>query len=153
MIRENALMGGEESGGYAIRGHIPERDGVLCALLFLDLMRRTGKTPSQLVSHLYGLIGTFQYDRRDITFAPERRKEIEGRLAAGSCVSQLGGVRVTKVDEVDGKRFHLESGRWIAVRFSGTEPLLRIYAEAEDADMVERLLDATEELLGLKKRG
>jgi phosphomannomutase len=60
---------------------------------------------------------------------------------------------VTKVDEVDGKRFHLESGRWIAVRFSGTEPLLRIYAEAEDADMVERLLDATEELLGLKKRG
>ena len=149
MLRENALMGGEESGGYAIRGHIPERDGVLCGLLFLDLMRSTEKTPTQLVEHLYSLVGPHYYDRRDVAFPPERRREIEGRLLRGD-VSSLGGIPVRDVDEIDGRRFHLDGGAWLAVRFSGTEPLLRIYAEAESEQVVRRLLDAAEEFLGLR---
>lgn len=148
MMRENALMGGEESGGYAIRGHIPERDGVLCGLLFLDLMRRSGKTPTELVEHLYTLVGPHHYDRRDIAFPPERRDELQERLARGQIVS-LGGLDVVEVDEIDGRRFHLRGGAWLAIRFSGTEPLLRIYAEAGSPQVVERLLDSAEELLGL----
>ena len=149
MMREDALLGGEESGGYAIRGHIPERDGVLCALLFLDLMRETGRTPTQLVEHLYSLVGPHYYDRRDIAFSPERREELEEQVARGD-VSNLSGIPVEEADEIDGKRFHLEGGAWLAVRFSGTEPLLRIYAEAESPQLVERLLDAAEGFLGLK---
>jgi len=149
MMREDALMGGEESGGYAIRGHIPERDGVLSGLLFLDLMRRSGETPTELVEHLYALVGPHHYDRRDTAFPPERRNELQERLAQRQ-VTSLGGLDIVGVDEIDGRRFHLEGGAWLAARFSGTEPLLRVYAEAESPQLVERLLDSAEELLGLR---
>ena len=149
MDSENALIGGEESGGYAIRGHIPERDGILSGLLLLDLMHETGKMPTQLIEHLYSLVGPHYYNRRDITFDPGRRSEIEGRLAQRG-IASLAGISVNDVDEIDGKRVHLDGGAWVAVRFSGTEPLLRIYAEAESPQVVERILDAIEEFLGLK---
>jgi len=149
MDSENALIGGEESGGYAIRGHIPERDGILSGLLLLDLMHETGKTPAQLIEHLYSLVGPHYYDRRDITFDPGRRSEIEDRLAQ-SGIASLAGIPVNDMDEIDGKRVHLDGGAWVAVRFSGTEPLLRIYAEAESPQVVEQILDAAEEFLGLK---
>jgi phosphomannomutase len=149
MDSENALIGGEESGGYAIRGHIPERDGVLSALLILDLMRETGKSPAQLIEHLYGLLGPHYYNRRDITFDSGRRSEIEDRLVQRG-IASLAGIPVNDVDEIDGKRVHLDGDAWMAVRFSGTEPLLRIYAEAESPQVVEQILGATEEFLGLK---
>jgi phosphomannomutase len=149
MLRENALMGGEESGGYAIRGHVPERDGVLCGLLFLDLMLRTGKAPTELVEHIYDLVGPHHYERRDVEFSPERRDALQEQLTSRR-VSSLGGLEVVDVDEIDGRRFHLVGGAWVIVRFSGTEPLLRIYAEAQSSELVGRLLDDVEEFLGLR---
>jgi phosphomannomutase len=148
MLRHNALMGGEESGGYAFRGHLPERDGILSALFFLEVMARTGKTPSELLAWLYRVVGPHFYARRDIPFPPERRDAIRRGLDAAS-PDRLAGLPVLRKETVDGWRWVLEEGWWLAVRFSGTEPLLRIYAEADAPHRVEALLDAGRDLAGV----
>ena len=81
MMAENALIGGEESGGFGFRGHVPERDGILAALYFLDLMVKTGKTPSQLIDYLFSKVGPHYYDRMDIEFPATERQAITGRVA------------------------------------------------------------------------
>ena len=149
MLREDALMGGEESGGYGFRGHIPERDGVLSGLLLLEYMARTGQKPSQLMEHLFQVVGPHYYQRRDVAFDPDARQELLGRLESGEA-AELGGLPVVGMDSVDGRRFRFASGAWLLARFSGTEPLLRIYAEADSAPQVEALLDGAEDLLGLR---
>ena len=148
MLRENALTGGEESGGYGFRGHIPERDGILSGLLILEYMVRTGKRPSELLEHLYDVVGPHYYDRRDISFTPERKQELQRKLE-GSAPDRIGGIPVASTDAIDGRRFLLASGSWLLTRFSGTEPLLRIYAEAQSPEMVGQLLDGAESFLGL----
>ena len=148
MLREDALMGGEESGGYGYRGHIPERDGVLSGLLFLEYMATTGQSPSQLLQQLYRRVGEHHYQRRDVTFAPERRPEIQAELE-GAKWTLLGGLPVVSSDFLDGRRFLLAGGAWLAVRFSGTEPLLRIYAEAGSPDQVKDMLDDAGAHLGV----
>ena len=140
MTERDALAGGEESGGYSFKGHIPERDGILSGLYFLDMMVKTGKSPSELLDYLFSKVGPHYYDRMDVSFASERRAEIEERVASQH-PDALAGVRVVGRDEVDGARFHLEGGAWTLVRFSGTEPLLRIYAEAESQERVHRILE------------
>jgi phosphomannomutase len=145
MMRENALIGGEESGGYGFRGHIPERDGILAGLYFLDFMVKTGKTPSQLLDYLYSKVGPHYYDRTDFHFAAGKRKAIMNQLAAAS-PKALAGVEVAKLDTTDGFRFLLKDDSWLLVRFSGTEPLLRIYAEAESRDKVQELLSEGKKL-------
>jgi phosphomannomutase len=149
MIRNNALMGGEESGGYAFRGHVPERDGLLAGLYFLDFMARTGKTPSQLLNQLYSKVGPHYYDRRDVIFKAIERGEIASRMAACSPDS-VSGMKVIKKESADGFRFLLENGSWLLVRFSGTEPLLRIYAESNNLENVRRLLDTGLKMAGVK---
>ena len=148
MRREEALAAGEESGGYAFRGHIPERDGILSGLLFLDLMVKTGKTPSELVQYLFSKVGPHHYDRWDMGFDMNQRRAIERRVERAKPAS-LAGRRVTEIDARDGYRFVLEGDYWALIRFSGTEPLLRIYAEAESPDQVRRLLEDTRALAGL----
>ncbi len=148
MLREDALMGGEESGGYGYRGHIPERDGVLSGLLFLEFMATTGQSPSQLLQQLYRIVGEHHYQRRDVTFAPERRPEIQAKLE-GAKWTLLGGTPVVSSDFLDGRRFLLAGGAWLAVRFSGTEPLLRIYAEGKSPDHVKDMLDDAGAHLGV----
>ena len=93
MMESNALIGGEESGGYAFRGHIPERDGVLAALYFLDFMARTGKRPSALLAELYDRVGPHYYDRVDIQMRPEERDGVLQRVAAAR-PKELAGVGV-----------------------------------------------------------
>jgi phosphomannomutase len=149
MIRENALMGGEESGGYGFRGHVPERDGLLAGLYFLDLMARTGKTPSQLLEQLYSLVGPHYYDRCDVVFDETNRSKIVGRMAL-ACPASVSGIKVIKKESSDGFRFLLEDGSWLLVRFSGTEPLLRIYAESNNLENVSRLLDDGHKMAGVK---
>jgi phosphomannomutase len=149
MIRENALVGGEESGGYGFRSHVPERDGLLAGLYFLDFMARTGKTPSELLERLYALVGPHHYDRRDIIFDEADRKEIVGRMNAASPGS-VSGIKVLKKEITDGFRFILQDSSWLLVRFSGTEPLLRIYAESNNLDNVRRLLDDGLKMAGVK---
>ena len=148
LVEEEALIGGEESGGYAFRGHLPERDGVLSGLYLLDLMARTGKRLSELIQEVYRLVGPHHYSRLDIPFQGEERRGVEERMAQAR-PGELAGVPVVDRDTVDGLRFHLKGGGWVLVRMSGTEPLLRLYAEAESPQVVQALLAAARELVGV----
>ena len=143
----DGIMGGEESGGFAFRGHIPERDGILSGLYILEFMAKTRKTPSQLVEELFSRVGPHFYQRRDVAFDPAAREQIQARLESGR-LSSLAGLPVLGSDEIDGRRLFLDNA-WLASRFSGTEPLLRIYCEAESPELVETLLDAASEYLGV----
>lgn len=148
MIRDNALIGGEESGGFGFRGHIPERDGILSGLYFLDLMVRTGKSPSELLDYLFSKVGAHHYQRVDISFAPGQRQKVEERLRSVK-PKMMGDVRVASQDTTDGLRFIQEDRSWVLVRFSGTEPLLRAYAEAQSMEQVQRLLEDIRSLAGV----
>jgi phosphomannomutase len=143
----DALMGGEESGGFAFRGHIPERDGILSGLYVLEYMARAGKTPSQLVDHLFDEVGPHYYQRRDVAFNPQDRERIQQRLRSPE-LTELAGMSVISSDEIDGRRLAFDNA-WLASRFSGTEPLLRIYCEADSPEKVKKLLDAAAEYLGV----
>ncbi len=148
MIAEDAIVAGEESGGYAFRGHLPERDGVVSALYFLDLMARRGRRPSELLAELYQKVGPHFYDRVDIHLAPEQAPLLRERLAAAR-PERIAGLAVTGSDTMDGFRFHLEDGSWLLIRFSGTEPLMRIYTEVQDEALVAKVLAAGRELAGV----
>jgi alpha-D-glucose phosphate-specific phosphoglucomutase len=147
MIKKNAIIGGEESGGYGFRGHVPERDAILAGLYFLDFMAKTRRTPSQLLDHLYSKVGPHYYDRRDFHVSATKRQAIVHRLGSGSPAT-VAGSRVTKMDTTDGFRFFLDDESWLLIRFSGTEPLVRIYAEAESLERTRQLLDEGEKLIG-----
>ena len=147
MTEVDALMGGEESGGFAFQGHIPERDGILSGLYFLEYMARTGKKPTELIGGLFKEVGAHYYHRRDVEFQPGDRSRIEGRLADEG-LDSLAGMPVRGSDQIDGRRLMFD-GAWLASRFSGTEPLLRIYAEAESPEQLTALLDAAQEYLGV----
>ncbi len=148
MLKEDAVIGGEESGGYGFRGHVPERDAMLAGLYFLDFMDKTSKKPSQLLRHLYDKVGEHYYDRLDIDFPEEQRQTIIKRIG-GSSPQVLDSVKVAKKDTFDGFRFRLEDGSWLLIRFSGTEPLLRIYAESGSLARVGRLLQIGRQMVGV----
>ncbi len=148
MIRENALIGGEESGGFGFRGHIPERDGILSGLYILDLMVKLGKKPSELIQYLYDKVGPHYYDRIDIHFDASCRQSILHRMT-NSRPKMVDGYPVASVDSTDGWRILLQDGSWLLMRFSGTEPLLRIYAESQSPERVKRLIEFGESLAGL----
>lgn len=148
MIRENALIGGEESGGFGFRGHIPERDGILSGLYILDLMVKLDKKPSELIQYLYDKVGPHYYDRIDIHFDARRRQSILHRMT-NSRPKMVDGYPVASVDSTDGWRILLQDGSWLLMRFSGTEPLLRIYAESQSPERVKRLIEFGESLAGL----
>jgi alpha-D-glucose phosphate-specific phosphoglucomutase len=148
MIEKNALIGGEESGGYGFRGHVPERDATLAGLYFLDLMVSTGKSPSQLLEYLFNKVGPHYYNRRDFHFPEEKRQSIINRIKQNKPAA-VDGSKVAKFDTADGYRFTLEDNSWLLVRFSGTEPLLRIYAETSSPERVERILNFGQELAGV----
>lgn len=139
MTETNALIGGEESGGYAFRGNVPERDGILAGLYMLDLMVRTGKKPTELLQILFDKIGgEYFYDRVDSAFSGDRAAREQTILNAKP--ASLGGLKVTGLVTVDGFQFNLEDGGWMLIRFSGTEPILRVYCETTHADKVQAIL-------------
>ncbi|MCH2520223.1 MAG: phosphoglucomutase/phosphomannomutase family protein [Dehalococcoidia bacterium] len=150
MSEVDALMGGEESGGFAFRGHIPERDGVLSGLYILEYMAKTGSTPSQLVQHLFDQVGSQYYNRRDVSFDPQDRTRIEElqRGIGDGGLTEVAGLRVRQTDEIDGRRLVFDDA-WLIIRFSGTEPLLRLYAEAGKPELVEALIAGAAEYLGV----
>ena len=143
----DAVMAGEESGGYAFRGHIPERDGVLSGLFVLEYMAKTGRSPAQLVERLFDRVGPHYYRRRDVEFRSDSRAAIQEKVNNPD-LDRIGEFEVLESDAIDGRRLHFEHG-WLATRFSGTEPLLRIYAEADTPERVTRMLDAAGEYLGI----
>jgi phosphomannomutase len=147
MIETGAMTAGEESGGYAFAEHLPERDGCFGGLLMLDLLARSGKTPSELVRELFSKVGQHFYDRIDVHLVAGQRESAVARVAAAKPDS-IGGRRVLKQDSIDGFRFELDGG-WLLIRPSGTEPLLRIYTEMTDPAWVKPVLDAGRELTGV----
>ncbi|MGD2104337.1 MAG: phosphoglucomutase/phosphomannomutase family protein [Anaerolineae bacterium] len=150
MMETDAMIGGEESGGYAFGESIPERDGILGNLYFLDLMVQTDKSPAELMEHLYDKLGaSYYYDRVDTRFPDEKRPTAKARLDAAQ-PETLAGLRVTDIVTIDGYKYELEDGGWLLIRFSGTEPVIRVYCETTDEAKVEPLLDEGLELAGLK---
>src|SRR2546429_2320652 len=130
MMETNALLGGEESGGFAVRGHIPERDGVLVGLLFADMMVKSGMTISQILAALEQRVGPHAYARHDIHLQRESydadRKRILDTLEKNE-PQEVAGVAVQRVRSDDGVKFYLADGGWGLVRGSGTAPLIRRY--------------------------
>jgi len=148
MLSEKALIGGEESGGYGFRGHMPERDGILAGLYFLDLMLKTNKAPSQLIDYLYSKVGPHYFKRVDIEFPAGEREAITNRIR-NSLPKSIGGVRVAATDDRDGFRFILADTTWLLIRFSGTEPVVRIYTESDTPARVESLIEIGKALAGV----
>lgn len=149
MMEVDAMVGGEESGGYAFGGSIPERDGILGNLSFLDLMVQTGRSPSELIAHLYDKLGaSYYYDRVDIEFPSEKRPAARERLDEAR-PETLAGLAVEDIVTLDGYKYVLEDGGWLLIRFSGTEPVIRVYCETTDEARVRPLLDEGLELAGL----
>jgi phosphomannomutase len=147
MLETDALIAGEESGGFAFRGHLPERDGVLSGLYALDLMAQRDKDLSELTTELFQKVGPHYYDRIDITMTDEKRAEVAERLPSID-PEEIAGITVAAMDRTDGVRIILDGGGWALIRLSGTEPLMRIYTEVTDESLVQPVLSAVRELTG-----
>jgi phosphomannomutase len=148
MLETNAMLGGEESGGYAFRGHVPERDGILAGLYFLDMMVRLGQKPSELLETLFKKVGAHYYDRIDTPFTGDRKTREKSII--NSNPEHIGGIRVLNLDSTDGFKFNLEDGGWMLIRFSGTEPIMRVYCETTQREKVKAILDDGLRVAGLK---
>jgi phosphomannomutase len=147
MMEVDALIAGEESGGFAFRGHLPERDGVLSGLYILDLMASRGKELPDLIEELFAKVGPHYYDRIDITMTDDQRRAVERRLP-DLHPDSIAGLKVASLDRTDGLRFMLDGGAWALIRLSGTEPLMRIYTEVQDKALVQPVLQAVREMSG-----
>ncbi len=148
MLRVNAIMGGEESGGFAFHNHIPERDGILAGLYLVDLMVQMSMSPTQLLDHIFSLVGAHYYDRIDRRMEPEEKATIVARVSSAR-PDTLAGLKVREIDTKGGYRFVLEDGGWLLIRFSGTEPVIRVYCETTDQNKVQDLLAEGSKLAGL----
>ena len=149
MLEVDALIGGEESGGYAFRGHVPERDGILAGLYLLDMMVRTGLRPSALVQELFAKVGAHYYDRIDSPLPPDQRAAREQKVQQAE-PKTIGGMKVTGRNDLDGYKLGLEDGGWLLIRFSGTEPIVRVYCETTRQDRVQPILQDGLRILGLQ---
>lgn len=147
MLETNALIGGEESGGYAFRGNVPERDGILAGLYFLDMMVQLKKKPSELLALLFSKVGSHYYDRVDSSFSGNRQDREQRILNAKP--ETVGGLKVTDLITTDGFKFCLEDGGWMLIRFSGTEPIMRVYCETTHKDRVQAILKDGLKIAGL----
>jgi phosphomannomutase len=147
-LETNALIGGEESGGYAFRGNVPERDGILAGLYFLDMMVKLNRTPSELLDLLFSKVGPHYYDRIDTPFSGNR-KEREERIVSAD-PERIGGLRVQGINAKDGYKFVLEDGGFLLIRFSGTEPILRVYTETTNPENVKAILNDGLRLAGIE---
>ena len=150
MLETNAMIGGEESGGYALWDHIPERDGIIVGLLLLDMMVQTGKSPSQLVEWLFSKVGSHHYDRIDRQLPPDEKDAIRARITDNP-PAVIDGHPVVDIWSEDGFKYTLDDGSWLLIRFSGTEPIIRVYTETNAADRVPRILAEGLRLAGLEK--
>lgn len=148
MMEENALIGGEESGGFGVRGHIPERDGILSGLMIAEMMVKLNLTASGLLEHLFEKVGPHYYNRIDTTFEQSKRGEILDRIKA-NYPQELGGEKVIKVRDDDGFKFYAQDGSWLLIRFSGTEPIMRIYTETTSPEKVQQFLEQGRAIAGV----
>ncbi|HEY8741123.1 MAG TPA: phosphoglucomutase/phosphomannomutase family protein [Candidatus Dormibacteraeota bacterium] len=154
MMETQAILGGEESGGFGFRGHIPERDGILAGLFFADFIVQKKQPLSALLQDLYERVGPHSYARRDILLERESFASVREHTYKEfkeSPPQEFAGRQVARVRSDDGFKFYFDDGGWVLVRFSGTEPLLRVYSEAPSREQVEELIDSMVEKLGVKR--
>ncbi len=141
LVKKNALMGGEESGGISFAPHVHERDGILNGLFLLELMSVKKKRLGELIAELYAEIGSFYFDRHDLHVERPLIEALESRLAADP-LREIAGEKVSSINRMDGFKYILKDGSWLLMRASGTEPLLRIYSEASSPQKVNKLIEA-----------
>jgi phosphomannomutase len=143
---EPFLVGGEESGGIAVAGHIPERDGVWIGLIVWEFIAKSGRSLSELVQEIYDIVGKFAVERYDLHVTEERKQQIISNCKGGKYES-FGDLKVVKVEDMDGFKFHFPDESWVMIRPSGTEPVLRVYAEAPDSKGSFKILDTVKGVL------
>lgn len=148
MVNEDVLVGGEESGGIAIKGHIPERDGIWMGLTIWEFMAKSGKSLKELIQEVYDITGTFWFERNDLHISEDIKQKVLTNCKSGS-YNQFGKYKVSKIDDLDGYKYFFDENTWLMIRASGTEPVLRIYAEAATKELTFDILDdAKKTLLG-----
>ncbi|GFO53550.1 phosphoesterase [Geomonas sp. Red276] len=148
MLANDILMGGEESGGLGVKGHIPERDGILMGLLLLEAMAMSGKGLRALLDETMDEIGHFHYARIDMPIDNTSKQKLVSDLSAGG-ISTIAGHAVVDTNFSDGFKYIFADGAWLLIRPSGTEPVLRLYSEAGDPAKVEQLLQAARGIAGV----
>ncbi len=143
MAKEDVIVGGEESGGLAVKGHIPERDGIWIGLMILEFMAKTGKSVKQLIQEVYDLVGAFNCDRDDLHIEEAKKQAVITKCKENPYTA-FGDYTVESLETIDGFKFNLGNDRWVMLRASGTEPVLRVYAQAKTAQEVRTILDAAQ---------
>lgn len=147
MITEDVLLGGEESGGIAIKGHIPERDGIWMGLTIWEYMAKSGKTLDELIEEVYGIVGPFAYERNDLHISEALKQDVLKACQEGRYTT-FGDFAVRSVETIDGYKFHFDNDQWLMIRASGTEPVLRCYAESDTLENARKILTACRTAIG-----
>jgi phosphomannomutase len=140
------LVGGEESGGIAVAGHIPERDGIWIGLIVWEFIAKSGRSLSDLVLEIYDIVGKFAVERYDLRVTEELKQQIISNSKTGKYTS-FGNLKVSRVEDMDGYKFFFEDESWVMIRPSGTEPVLRVYAEAPGSAEAFKILDTVKSVL------
>lgn len=147
MITEDVLVGGEESGGIAIKGHIPERDGIWIGLVIAEFLAKSGKKLDDLIAEIYEITGAFSFERNDLHIEENQKQKIVASCKNGS-YHKFGSYKVERVEDLDGYKYFLGNDEWVMIRASGTEPVLRLYAESSTKEGAFKILDeAKKEIL------
>jgi phosphomannomutase len=146
MIKEDVLLGGEESGGIAIKGHIPERDGIWMGLTLWEFMAKSGKTLNDLINEVYEIVGPFSFERNDLHLKEELKQSILKNCLASN-YKAFGEYKIVRTDDLDGFKYFFENGDWLMIRASGTEPVLRTYAESNSRESAFAILNAAKDTL------
>jgi phosphomannomutase len=146
MLKGDVLIGGEESGGISFQGHIPEGDGILMGLLLLEIVATSGKTLYELVENLLEEVGPAFYQRTDLRLSHPVSKEAMNRVLVEEAPTEIGGEKVASISTIDGVKYMIVDGSWLLIRPSGTEPVLRVYAEGRTPQMVQDLLGYGEQV-------
>ena len=146
MVTENVLVGGEESGGIAIKGFIPERDGIWIGLTLWEFMAKTGKSLDELIQEVYDVVGSFSMGRIDLHITEEIKQNVLANCKSGKYTT-FGNYSIEKTEDLDGFKFHLGNGEWVMIRASGTEPVLRVYSESSTEDKANAVLQACKQTI------
>lgn len=148
MVESDVIVGGEESGGIAPAGHIPERDGIYAGLLVVEMMVKRGLTLSALVDELMDEFGQHWSYRRDLHISPDAKESFMARLISEG-LEQVAGRTIDRLDDLDGLKFRTTDGAWVMIRPSGTEPVLRVYSEAESHEAARALVNDVAAMVGV----